>query len=366
MKIDSHPDAWPRALSACWVESAEVLSVAADEEEKPGLDSLGNPGRVMVVRHAGRLGVRRPRGRVVKDLLERGLSSVRDTAEETELSRPREASSPTDVDPFLLEKSVVVTVRGREFPGRQRVAIEAKVDALRREMADPSTTETRKFVVAKMLGEFETGMTSTLDARVVVRRFQPVVAVEDPVESIGCVATIRRGSRIVYGVRPAKPDAAPDEECAPMVFHVVALGAREAVVLYTGGVHGQRHLRDLEDSIVHHAWFANRERVRTDATAPWIGRRLFRDLASKGRGEIVVHKRRDVAPIAVEKIGEGVGTLPVDGRAVEVPVIHCRTSCDDELVVLADERNPLLLGLYETGAELVRTIDAIHPPLSAA
>jgi hypothetical protein len=360
MDPDSSQKQWPSQLASCWVDSAEVLSATADEEEKPGLDSLGNPGRVLVVRHVGRLGVRRPRGRVVKDLLARGLTSVRDTAEETELSRPRAAEQSVDVDPFLLEKSVVVTVRGRDFPGAQRAMIEAKVDALRREFEDAATSPERKDAAAKLLGQFEEGMTSTLDVRAVVRRFRPVVALKDPVESIGRLLPISAGMRIVYRVDPVKPEKGEDGETEPMVFHVVALGAHEAVILYTGGVHGQRHLRDLEDSVVHHAWFANRERVKTDATAPWIGRRLYRDLADRGAGEIVVHKRRDAHPVAVTKLAEERACIRVDGRPLEVPVLRCKTSLDDELVVLADPESPLLLRLVETGAELVRTIEEIH------
>jgi hypothetical protein len=360
MNPDSPQKDWPQQLASCWVDSAEVLSAEADEEEKPGLDSLGNPGKVLVVRHVGRLGVRRPRGRVVKDLLARGLTSVRDTAEETELARPRAVEQSVDVDPFLLEKSVVVTVRGRDFPGHQRAMIEAKLEALRREYEDASTPPDRRDAAAKLLGQFEEGMTSTLDVRSVVRRFRPVVALKDPVDAMGRLFPITAGMRIVYRVDPLKPDAGEEVETEPMVFHVVALGVREAVVLYTGGVHGQRHLRDLEDSVVHHAWFANRERVKTDATAPWIGRRLYRDLAERGAGEIVVHKRRDPAPIGVEKMGEGRACVVVDGRQLEVPVLVCKTKLDDELVVLADPENPLLLRLYESGAELVRTIDAIH------
>jgi hypothetical protein len=362
MDIDSSEKQWPAQLASCWVESAEVLSATAEEEEKPGLDSLGNPGKVLVVRHVGRLGVRRPRGRVVKDLLARGLASVRDTAEETELSRPRAVEEPVDVDPFLLERSVVVTVRGRDFPGHQRAMIQAKVDALRREFEDAATPQVRRDAAAKMLGHLEEGMTSTLDVRAVVRRFRPVVALKDPVESMGRFFPLTVGMRIVYRVDPVKPETGEDGETAPMVFHVVAIGAREAVVLYTGGVHGQRHLRDLEDSVVHHAWFANRERVKTDATAPWIGRRLFRDLTQSGAGEIVIHKRRDEHAIRVEKVGDDRACIRVDGRSLEVPVVRCRTSAGDELVVLADPENPLLLRLVETGAELVRTIDEIHSP----
>jgi hypothetical protein len=356
MPTDSNPPGWPAQLSNYWVESAEILASEANEEERPGRDALGNPGRVLVVKHAGKLGLRRPRGFVVRQMQERGLRPTRDTAEETELSAP----SPKDVDPFLLERSVVVTVRGRDFPGQQRALIEAKVEALRREVEDTTATVARRDAARVMLKDLEEGLKSTMDVRSIVRRFRPVVSVKDPVESIGRVVPLFAGARIVYRVNSVNPEEGEEGEAEPMVFHLVGLGAREAVVLYTGGVHGQRHLRDLEDSNVHHAWFANRERVKTEATAPWVGRRLFRELKEKGSGEIVVHKRRDVEPIAVERIGADNSFVRVDGRPVEVPVIRCKTSRDDDLVILDDESSPLLLRLVETGADLVRTIDAVH------
>src|SRR6185503_8636996 len=76
------PNEWPAALSRCWIESARILASNSEEEEKPGRDALGNPGRVRVVRHTGRLGVDWPRGRVVRRLEAAGLRTTRRTAEE--------------------------------------------------------------------------------------------------------------------------------------------------------------------------------------------------------------------------------------------------------------------------------------------
>lgn len=362
---DDHPG-WPQELSSFWIDSAEVLSAEAAEEEKPGRDSLGNPGRVHVVKRQGRLGVRLPRGRVVSRLEETGLRSIRITAEETELNEPRKAERSEEIDPFLLEKSVVVTVRGRDFPGDQRAIIEAKVEKLRREFGDASTPQARRDAAGKMLSDLEEGLKSTLDVRSVVRRFRPTVAVKDPVETMGTVLPLRAGCRIVYRVAPATPEKGDEADEEPMVFHLVGLGRREVVLLYTGGVHGQRHLRDLEESFVHHAWFANRERVKTEATAPWIGRKVFRDIATNGVGAAVIHKRRDLLPVSIEKIGEETFTIQAGGRPVEVPVLRCRSGRDDEMLILDDPESPLVLRLYETGAEIVRTIDAVLSPQEEA
>jgi hypothetical protein len=357
---------WPDTLAGYWIEDAEVLCAEANEQERPGHDSLGNPGRVSVVRHAGRLGVRWPRGRVVRRMEEAGLKPVRHTAEETELSAPEARPGALEIDPFLLEKSVVVTVRGRDFPGQQRTLVEAKLETLRRESLDETLAAPRRAAAAKMLADLEEGLRSTMDVRCVVRRFRPAVSVRDPVESVGTCVKVRRGTRIVYRVEPVRREDAADAEAGePMVFHVVALGAVEAVLLYAGGMHGMRHLRDIEQSRVHHAWFTNRERVKTDATAPWIGRALHQDLVERGSGEIVIHRRRDPEPVTVEKIGRETRVLSVDGAPLEVPVLHCRTACDDDLLVLDDPGNPLLLRLHEAGAEIVRTVEAVLGPATA-
>jgi hypothetical protein len=353
-------DAWPADLSAWRIDGADVVSHGRDDEERPGRDSLGNPGRVRVTRASGRLRITEPRTALVARYQERGLKPIRVTAAETELVTPRDAAAAAGADPFLLERSVSVVVRGREFPGAQRAAVEAKLATVRREAADASTSPERRAAAEKMLRDLEEGLASVIDVRAVERRFLPAVSVADPVESMGTVVALRAGSRIRYSVGSVRPAEGEDVTEDPMVFHLLALGAREVVMLYTGGVHGQRHVRDLDGSVVHNAWFANRERVRTDATAPWIGRRLFRSLADTGRGEIVIHRRRDAAPVEVTVAERVVHPLCVDGTMTEVPALRCVTACEDEMIVLDDAANPLVLRLVEAGAELLRTVDAVH------
>lgn len=353
-------ESWPADLSAWRIDGAGVVSHGRDEEERPGRDSLGNPGRVRVTRATGRLRITEPRAALVAHYQGRGLRPIRATAAETELVTPRDAVTTPDADPFLLERAVSVVVRGREFPGAQRAAVQAKLATVRREADDASTPADRRAAAEKIARDLEDGLATVVDVKSVERRFLPAVSVADPVESVGTVVALRAGSRIRYSVGPAKPVEGEDVTEDPMVFHLLALGAREAVVLYTGGVHGQRHVRDLDGSVVHNAWFANRERVRTDATAPWIGRRLFRSLAESGRGEVVIHRRRDAAPIEVTVVERVVHPLQVDGRMCEFPALRCTTACEDEMVVLDDAENPLVLRLVEAGAELLRTVDAVH------
>lgn len=353
-------ETWPPNLSAWRIDGAEVVSKGRDDEQRPGRDSLGNPGRIRVTRANGRLRVVEPRAALVAEFHKRGLRPIRVTAAETELVTPRDAAATADADPFLLERSVSVIVRGREFPGAQRAAVLSKLEAVRREAADGSTSAERRAAAEKMLRDLEEGLATVVDVRSVERRFLPAVSVAEPAESMGSVVTLRAGSRIRYSVGAARPAEGEDVTEDPMVFHLIALGAREAVMLYTGGVHGQRHLRDLEDSVVHNAWFANRERVRTEATAPWIGRALYRSLAESGRGEVVIHRRRDAAPVEVTVAERVTHALCIDGKMTEVPALRCTTACEDEMVVLADAANPLVLKLVEAGAELLRTIDAVH------
>ena len=300
----------------------------------------------------------RPRECVIEELEAVGLSTASTATAVARMERPRSEIRSALADPFLLEDSVRAVVRGRHFSGEQRAMVESKVAALHAELESAETPQERREHIESMLPALEEGLKSTVELQATIKRFRPAVTIEEPTEALGAIVPIRAGSRIVYRVDSAQPSAA-DEEIEPMVFHVLGVGASEAVLLFSGGVHGMRHLRDLEQSVVHNAWFANRERVKSDATAPWIGRALFRTLEEHGKGEIIIHLRRDMEPIAIERVGEGTHTLDVQGEPREVPVVLCRTARGDDLVVLDDPESPLVLRLEERGAELIRTIEAI-------
>ncbi len=362
------PENWPDGLSHYWIDDATVVSTDLDEDERPGRDSLGNAGRIRRRAQHGKLSVHWPRGRVVRHLEDAGLDTLRDTRCESEMQRKRGNLAPEEVDPFLLEDSVHVLVTGRQFPGQQRALLEAKAETLRRELEDPATSGDRRTLVEGMLAAMEDGLRATIEMRATKRRFRPAVQVAEPCETLGEVVPLSAGWRIVYQVRSIDPDTgAPEvldcEDDGVMVFHVVAVGEAEAVLLFTGGMHGMRHVAALENSAIHDAWFVNRERTRTDATAPWIGRGLYRELLAHGEAQMIVHRRRDAEPVAIRKTGEGTTTLRVGDDEVEVPVIYCETSRDDQLTILADEKSPLVLRMRETGAELERTVEAVLGPL---
>lgn len=362
------PEDWPDGLSPYWIDEARVLSTDLAEEERPGRDSLGNAGRVRSHAQHGSMAVHWPRGRVVRHLEDAGLDTLRDTRAESEMGRMRDELSAEDVDPFLLEDSVHVLVSGREFPGQQRALLEAKAEKLRLELENPETSAARRMEARRMLEAMEEGLRSTVHMRATKRRFRPAVQVSEPIASLGDVVPLSAGSRIVYRVRSIDPETGEPEPCDEeddgiMVFHVVAVGDGEAVLLFTGGVHGLRHVASLDHSAVHDAWFVNRERARTEATAPWIGRGLFRDLQRYGEGQMIIHRRRDAEPVTIRKTGEGTTSLRVAGRDVDVPVVYCETSREDKLTILNDGASPLVLRLREAGAELERTIERILDPI---
>ena len=367
-----HPREWPSGLTPYWIEQGELVDVALADDERPGRDSLGNAGHVRRVRETGVVAVQWPRSRGVRHLEGAGLGTLGDQKGESELHRAPRELPPEDVDPFLLEDSLRVLVQGRDFPGQQRAVLEAKAEALRRELGDSATAAERREQVLAMLQAMDDGLRATVRMQAVTRRFRPLVQLADACETIGSVAPVRVGSRIVYRVRSIDPETkqivelAPDEGDGTMVFHVVALAPTEAVLLFIGDVHGLRHLADLELSAMHDAWFVNRERARTDATAPWLGRAPYRELREKGATHVVIHTRRDYEPVELRAVSEGSMPLLVAGERREVPVIECRTTKDDELTVLADPGSPLVLRLREAGAELLRTVGAILEPFGSA
>ncbi|MCG3133131.1 MAG: hypothetical protein HMLKMBBP_00224 [Planctomycetes bacterium] len=355
------PD-WPEEFRPYRWEGAEITSSDVTEDDRAGRDSLGTPGRVTERRAVAVVREKRTGALAQRLLEEAGMRVLVTEPDRTELSVPRPVLGPETEDPFLLESRLTASVRGRSFPGQQRSMIEAKCEALRRELADTALPAPRRGSVETMLRNLEDGLATQIEMRFLERRFTPELKVPQPVDEIGTVIPVRRRTRIVYRVNSIDQEKGAEGEADAMVFHVVALGAREAAVLFTGGVHGLRHIHDLVEGRSHHAWFANRETARTDATAPWIGRAVFRELRDHGTSEVVIHKRRDAGPVSIEKIGEDRSFVRVDGRPVDVPVIRCRTSREDDLVILDDADNPLVLRLVETGAELVRTIDAILTP----
>lgn len=353
---------WPEEFVPYRWDGAELLSSDGSADDRAGRDSLGTPGRVTERRAVAVVREKRTAALAQRLLEEAGMRVLLTEPDRIELSVPRPTLGPESEDPFLLESRLTASVRGRSFPGQQRAMIEAKCDALRRELDDASIPAPRRASVGEMLRNFEDGLATRIELRFVERRFTPQVKVPQPVEQIGTVIPVRCRTRIVYRVNSVDQEKGTEGEADAMVFHVVALGAREAAVLFTGGAHGLRHISDLVEGRAHHAWFANRETSRTDATAPWIGRNVFRELREHGASEVTIHKRRDGGPVSIEKVGEDRSFVRVDGRPVDVPVIRCRTSREDDLVILDDPENPLVLRLVETGAELVRTIDAILTP----
>jgi len=353
------PSDYPPALAAYWIAGAELKRAQSTDGESPGRDHMGNSGRIREVLDRARLCVLEPRLDVVDVLLAAGLQVSFEGSNRTEMERPRQARDELLADPFVLEDSLKAVIQGRDFPGLQRKVVAKKVAALRAELDDAQTTEERKERIAPMLAELESGLLSTVDLVKATRRFLPHIEFKEPIESFGEVVPIRTGTRIVYRVNCNDGEAGREGTAEPMVFHVLGVGRNEAALLFTGGVTGLRQLTDLETSRVHNAWFSNRERRKCDATAPWIGRELYRELRDQGTGEIVVHGRRDAEPIAIEKIGEDTAFLRIDGRPLEVPVLRCRTSQQDDLVILQDETCPLVLRLDEKGAELIRTIDDV-------
>jgi hypothetical protein len=361
-RLRARPGDLPEVFHPYWWDGAELLSSDTSDDTRAGRDSLGVPGRVSERRAVAIVRERRTHAFARRQLEDAGLRTLVTEADRAEMERPRADVAAEAMDPFLLESRVTVSVRGRAFPGQQRAMIEAKCEALRREIADPTLPRERLAGAERMLHELEEGLATTVELRALERRFLPEVPVPQPRDAVGTVLPVCRGARLVYRVNTVDAEKGSEGEAEAMVFHVVALGAREAAVLFTGGVHGFRHITDLDEGNVHHAWFVNREKSRTDSTAPWIGRRLFRDLRDRGTGELVVHRRRDTEPVAIEKVGEDTSFVRIDGRPWEVPVIRARTSRDDDLVILADPENPLVLRLVESGADLVRTIDAIHSP----
>ena len=200
------PDDWPKVFAKYWWEGAELLSYDASDDERAGRDSLGIPGRIRERRAVAIVRERRTHAVARRALEDAGLRVLVSDSERAEMDRPRAVETAEMADPFLLEDRVSATVRGRSFPGQQRAMIEAKCDALKRELADLAVVAKRRVAAAAMLHGLEEGLATIVELRAIERRFVPQVPLPQPRDAMGTVLPICRGARLVYRVNSVDAD----------------------------------------------------------------------------------------------------------------------------------------------------------------
>lgn len=336
-----------------------LTDAAVETEERSGPDSFGNEGRTVVERFSARGLAEEDRAELAAAYLAGGFVELpRDSHRDDDRVRFRRSELDPS-NPFLLENDVEVGLGGRELSGPQRALLGKKADALRRELESPGLAPDRRALAAGMLEELEAGLRPRVSVLLSRRVFRPD-PVLDPDGVLGRVVPLRRMSQLVYTVVPADPADREDEPPEPMYLTLLGVGGARVTFLYSGGLHGQRAITDLEDGVAHHAWFRNRRSEETAETAPFLSRRIYRELRESGRSAVVVRRERDPEPIEIVAVGDDTVRLAVGGEAREVPVLVATTEKDDRFSILADPKSPLVLALEEADAALLRTVDAVR------
>ncbi|MHC4469372.1 MAG: hypothetical protein ACYS99_00275 [Planctomycetota bacterium] len=353
------PEIARAAVDEYVLPKSSVESASGETEEQPGEDSFGNPGTIRITRiHA--------------TLLDEGdldsVSAAYEDAGFTEL--PKDSLTDDDrrrfrlsrldpSDPFLWEHEVTAGIGGRELVGSQRELLARKAKALREELDSGKLEDRRRQTAQQMLDELNKGLMSRIGLTVTRRSF-----LVDPVfghgGSLGEVLPMERMSQLVYRVVPRDPEHREDDHAEPMYLTVLGVDDGGATFLFSGGIVGQRTVKNLEDGAAHHAWFQNRRATEGDDTAPWVSRRVYRELANGGESRIVVRWGREDEPISVRRTGTETIPLLVDGEERQVPALVAETEKEDRLWLLEDPVSPLVLKMEETGADLLRTVDELR------
>lgn len=336
-----------------------LTEATVETQELPGPDAFGNEGRTVLERFLARGLAEEERSELAAAYLAGGFTELpRDSHREDDLVRFRR-SEPDPANPFLQENDVEIGLGGRDLTGPQRALLAKKADSLRRELDSPGLAEDRRALAAGMLEELEAGLRPRVSVQLTRRVFRPD-PILDPDGVLGSVVPLRRLSQLVYTVVPADPADREDEAPEPMYLTVLGVGSGRVSFLYSGGLHGQRTVTELADGLAHHAWFQNRRCEETSETAPFVSRRIYRELCESGRSEIVVRRERDPEPIEIVAAGEEAVRIAVEGETRELPVLVATTEKDDRFRILADPECPLALSLEEADAGLLRTVDSIR------
>ena len=118
-------------------------------------------------------------------------------------------------------------------------------------------------------------------------------------------------------------------------------------------------LVSLDNGLAHHAWFQNRKASEAPDTAPWVSRRVYRELRDRGESSIIVKWGREDVPIHIAAKGSESLPVVVFGEEQKFPTLVAETEKEDRLWILEDQDSPLVLKMHEEESDLLRTIDEI-------
>ncbi|MEN8150376.1 MAG: hypothetical protein ABFS86_11180 [Planctomycetota bacterium] len=330
-----------------------------DRTEDVKTDAFGNAGTLIHEKFHATVLSQEDREGLVDRYLDAGFAELpRDSLKEDDQIRFRlDRLDPSN--PFIWEHEAQVAIGGRNLVGSQRKVLAAKLESLRKELAEDKVKPARREQAEKMVEELEGGMLLRLRVELSRRSFvlKPLLTSG---HTFGTIVPISFMSQLVYSVMPADPADREEDDGDPLYLTILGADERQVSFLFSGGILGQRTVTDLEAGAAHHAWFANRQATESPDTAPWISRRVYRELRDRGESSVIIKWGREDVPIHIAAKGSENLPLVVSGEERSVPTLVAETEKEDRLWILEDQDCPLVLKLIEEEADLLRSIDEVR------
>jgi len=339
--------------------AVQLKTATCDRSITAKKDAFGNAGTLVLEQFEAVAVSMEDREEIIGRYLEAGFVELpRDSLKDDDHARFRlDRLDPSN--PFVWEHEVEVAVGGRSLVGSQRKVLAAKLTSLRAELDSGNIKRARRKQVEKMIDELESGLLLRLTVELNRRSFvmKPLLTVGT---EVGTLLPLGYMSQLVYKVVPVDPDEREEGDDDSLFFTLLGADDRQVSFLFSGGILGQRTVTDLEDGLAHHAWFQNRKSSEAPDTAPWVSRRVYRELRDQGESSLIVKWGREDVPIHIAAKGSEELPLVVLGEERRFPTLVAETEKEDRLWILEDQDSPLVLKMVEEEADLLRTIEEVR------
>jgi len=348
-----------KAIGPFLYGSVQLKDATCDRSVSAKTDAFGNAGTLILEKIEATALSMEDRGAIVEHYLAAGFVELpRDSLKDDDQARFRlDRLDPSN--PFVWEHVVEVAVGGRTLVGSQRNILAGKLKSLRAELKGDKVKPARREQAEKMIEELESGLLLRLSVELCRRSFlmRPLFTAGT---TLGTVLPLGCMTQLVYNVVPSDPDEREDDDGESLYFTLLGADERQVSFLFSGGILGQRTVTDLEDGLAHHAWFQNRKASEAPDTAPWVSRRVYRELRDRGESHLVVKWGREDVPIHIAAKGSEELSVLVFGEERRLPTLVAETEKEDRLWILDDQDSPLVLKMIEEEADLLRTIDEVR------
>ena len=348
-----------KAISPFLYGAVQLKDADCDRTVSAKTDAFGNAGTLVYEKFQATAVSMEDRSEIIERYVDAGFVELpRDSLRDDDQARFRlDRLDPSN--PFVWEHEVEIAVGGRNLVGSQRDILAKKLGSLRDELKRDNLKPARREQAEKMIEELESGLLLRLSVELCRRSFvmRPLFTLGT---TLGTQIPLGYMSQLVYNVVPLDLDEREEDDGESLYFTLLGADDRQVSFLFSGGILGQRTVTDMEDGLAHHAWFQNRKSNEAPDTAPWVSRRVYRELRDTGESCLVVKWGREDVPIHIAAKGSEELPVLVYGEEKRFPTLVAETEKEDRLWILEDQDSPLVLKMHEEEADLRRSIDEVR------